>query len=101
MDIQSKYSIELQLDKVITKEEIHSMLEADLPDKLKGFGKGLVLIGNKGYSYAMDVIVKDSQERDFIELHANYGYDYNSFLLQTIFSCVKRGYAIKDIRFFI
>ena len=57
-------------------------------------------MNDAGYQYALGVFVADGQERDFIELHCPYGYNYESFLLQTVFSCVKRGFAVTDIRFY-
>ena len=93
------YTIEVYIDKDITRNEIKDMMDTHIPDNLKG----LFHCDEQEWGFVcdMDVEVKEGQVRNFIELHAAYGHDYRSFLLATINACLRSGYHIMNILYYM
>jgi hypothetical protein len=91
------YTIEVYLNKKLTRAETKHILDSELPEKLKG---DFWADQEWGFAHDMDVLIKEDEVKSYIELHAAYGHDYRDFLIAVINACLNQGFFVIGIKYY-
>lgn len=91
------YTIKVCLNKKLTRAETKHILDFELPEKLK---RDFLVDQEWGFAYDMDVMIKEDEVKNYIELHAAYGHDYRDFLIAVINACLNQGFSIIGIKYY-
>lgn len=91
------YTITVKINKPISREQTF--------DLIKKFPKSLINMELSDQFWGlcggeMDVMFDENEEpKKEVELHAAYGIDYETFLIETIRQLCKAGYRIVNLKF--